>query len=49
MDEVETLSDRVGIMSKGKLKAMGTVEELTMQTDTVKLEDAFVTLSGGVL
>ncbi|MGI5067770.1 ABC transporter ATP-binding protein [Treponema denticola] len=49
MDEVETLSDRVGIMSKGKLKAMGTVQELTMQTDTVKLEDAFVTLSGGVL
>ena len=26
MDEVETLSDRVGIMSKGKLKAMGTVQ-----------------------
>ena len=49
MDEVETLSDRVGIMSKGKLKAMGTVQELTMQTDTVKLEDAFVILSGGVL
>ena len=49
MDEVETLSDRVGIMSKGKLKAMGTVQELTMQTDTVKLEDAFVTLSGGAL
>lgn len=49
MDEVETLSDRVGIMSKGKLRAMGTVQELTMQTDTVKLEDAFVILSGGVL
>lgn len=49
MDEVETLSDRVRIMSKGKLKAMGTVQELTMQTDTVKLEDAFVILSGGVL
>ena len=49
MDEVETLSDRVGIMSKGKLKAMGTVQELTTKTDTVKLEDAFVILSGGVL
>ncbi|AIN93013.1 ABC transporter ATP-binding protein [Treponema putidum] len=49
MDEVETLSDRVGIMSKGKLTAMGTVAELTMQTDTAKLEDAFVALSGGVL
>lgn len=49
MDEVENLSDRVGIMSKGQLKAVGTVEELTCRTDTTKLEDAFVLLSGGVL
>ena len=49
MDEVETLSDRVGIMAKGKLKAIGTVAELTAQTGTAKLEDAFVALSGGEL
>ena len=49
MDEVETLSDRVGIMSKGTLKAIGTVAELTTQTGTAKLEDAFVALSGGEL
>ena len=49
MDEVENLSDRVGIMSKGQLTAVGTVEELTSRTDTSKLEDAFVLLSGGVL
>jgi ABC-2 type transport system ATP-binding protein len=49
MDEVENLSDRVGIMAKGELTAMGTVAELIMQTGTSKLEDAFVVLSGGVL
>lgn len=49
MDEVENLSDRVGIMSKGQLTAVGTVGELTSRTDTSKLEDAFVLLSGGVL
>ena len=49
MDEVESLSDRVGIMAKGQLTAVGTVLELTTQTGTSKLEDAFVVLSGGVL
>ena len=49
MDEVENLSDRVGIMAKGQLTAVGTVKELTTQTGTSKLEDAFVMLSGGVL
>ena len=49
MDEVETLSDRVGIMAKGTLKAIGTVAELTTQTGTAKLEDAFIALSGGEL
>ncbi len=49
MDEVENLSDRVGIMVKGKLTAVGTVAELTAKTGTSKLEDAFVVLSGGVL
>ena len=49
MDEVENLSDRVGIMTKGQLTAVGTVAELTAQTGTSKLEDVFVVLSGGVL
>ena len=48
MDEVENLSDRVGIMVKGTLKAVGTVAELTEKTNTNNLEDAFVTLAGGV-
>ncbi len=49
LEEVEALSDRVGIMTKGKLTAVGTVAELTKQTGTEKLEDAFVILSGGTL
>ena len=49
MDEVENLSDRIGIMSKGRLTAVGTVAELTAQTNSSKLEDAFVMLSGGAM
>lgn len=47
LEEVEALSDRVGVMAGGKLKAIGTVDELTRQTGTAKLEDAFVALVGG--
>ena len=49
MDEVENLADRIGIMIKGQLTTVGTVAELTKQTGTSKLEDAFVALSGGSL
>lgn len=49
LEEVEALSDRIGVMAKGKLIAVGTVEELTKQTGTANLEDAFVTLSGGAI
>jgi ABC-2 type transport system ATP-binding protein len=49
LEEVEALSDRIGVMMKGRLAAVGTSAELTKQTATAKLEDAFVSLSGGVL
>lgn len=49
LEEAEALSDRVGVMSKGKLTAIGTVTELTAQTNTTKLEDAFIVLNGGML
>lgn len=49
LEEVEALSDRVGVMTKGKLTTVGTVDELTGQTKTKKLEDAFIILSGGTL
>jgi ABC-2 type transport system ATP-binding protein len=48
LEEAEALSDRVGIMVNGKLTAIGTVAELTEQTGTSNLEDAFVFLAGGV-
>lgn len=48
LDEVEELADRIGVMSKGKLTAMGTVKELIHQTGMTKLEDAFVALAGDV-
>lgn len=47
LEEAEALSDRVGIMANGKLTAVGTVAQLTEQTGTNKLEDAFVILAGG--
>jgi ABC-2 type transport system ATP-binding protein len=49
LEEVEALSDRIGVMTKGRLAAVGTSAELTEQTGTANLEDAFVSLSGGVL
>ena len=49
LEEVEALSDRVGVMANGKLTAIGTVAELTEQAGTSTLEDAFVMLSGGVV
>jgi ABC-2 type transport system ATP-binding protein len=49
LEEVEALSDRVGVMADGKLLTVGTVAELTVQTGTNKLEDAFVALVGGAI
>lgn len=45
MDEAEVLSDRIGIMAKGRLKAVGTVAELMAKTNTESLEEAFVSLA----
>lgn len=47
LEEAEALSDRVGIMAKGSLAAVGTVSQLTARTGTRSLEDAFVALAGG--
>ena len=49
LDEVEVLADRIGIMTKGELSAVGTAEELTRKTGTNTLEDAFITLVGGTV
>lgn len=44
LEEAEHLSDRICILQKGKVKALGTVEELTTQTHTLSLEEAFIHL-----
>jgi len=46
LEEAESLADRVGIMSKGKLKALGTPDELKKEAGTEKFEDAFLLLVG---
>lgn len=45
LEEAEALSDRVAIMSQGRLKALGTVGELMDQTRTDKFEQAFIVLA----
>ncbi len=45
LEEVEALSDRVGVMANGKLTAIGTVQELMTQTGAKNFEDAFIALA----
>lgn len=45
MEEAETLSDRIGIMTTGKLRAVGTAAELIVQTGAKDFEDAFVRIA----
>ena len=42
MEEAEALSDRVGVMSKGRLLCCDTVENIKAQTGTNSLEQAFI-------
>jgi len=45
LEEVEALSDRVGVMANGNLVAVGTVDELIRQTNAKTFEDAFIALA----
>ena len=47
MEEAESLSDRIGIMSNGKLIDIGTSKELIKKAKAKNFEDAFVTLATG--
>ena len=47
LEEAEALCDRIAVMSKGKLMALGTAEELKAQAGCDNFEDAFVKLAGG--
>lgn len=52
MEETEALSDRVGIIAHGRLKAVGTTQELIDKAGAKNFEDAFVdiaTSEGGLL
>ncbi|UCD92137.1 MAG: ABC transporter ATP-binding protein [Methanobacteriota archaeon] len=45
---VEELCDRIGIINKGRLVALGTVDSIKKQTRKDTLEDAFIAITGGV-
>ena len=45
--EATKICDRIGVIHHGRLKAEGTVEELTALTGKATFEDAFLTLIGG--
>ena len=47
LEEAEALADRIAVMAAGRLKALGTVEELLAKTGCKNLEDAFVALAEG--
>ncbi|MBQ7542120.1 MAG: ATP-binding cassette domain-containing protein [Clostridia bacterium] len=44
MDEAEALSDRIGVLANGRLRACGTAQELKTLAQADSLEDAFVKL-----
>ena len=49
MEEAEKLADRIGIMSKGKLVAVGSADELKTKAGVENFEDAFIKIAGGEL
>jgi len=46
MHEVETLCDRIGIIYKGRMYALGTLDELRAQTGLVHMDDIFFHIVG---
>ena len=45
LEEAQALADSIGILSRGRLTAQGTAEELIRRTGQGSLEDAFVALT----
>lgn len=45
MEEAEALADRIAIIDRGRLQALGTVEELKAETKSTSLEAAFLQLT----
>lgn len=46
LEEAESLAGRIGIMNQGRLRAVGTAEELKALAGCESFEDAFVALAG---
>ncbi|MGH7234702.1 MAG: ATP-binding cassette domain-containing protein [Candidatus Saccharimonadales bacterium] len=46
LEEAETNANRIAIIDHGKLLRIGTVAELTSETKTTSLEEAYLTLTG---
>lgn len=46
LEEAEALADRIGVMKAGRLRAVGTADELKTLTGCGSFEDAFVALAG---
>jgi ABC-2 type transport system ATP-binding protein len=46
LDEAEHVADRIAIIDHGKIITTGTVKELTSQTKTKTLEEAYLQLTG---
>jgi ABC-2 type transport system ATP-binding protein len=49
MDEADVLCDRIGIMHKSKLIALGSPHELKEKTGTTTLDEAFIRLTGDLI
>lgn len=45
LEEAEALADRIGILSGGRMKALGTAAEIEAATGTASLEEAFLALT----
>ena len=48
MEEAENICDRVVLINKGKVIAIGTPEKICKDTNTTNIRDAFLNLIGGV-
>ena len=45
MEEAEALADRIGVMIKGKMVELGTLQELEKRTGKKGLEEVFVSIT----
>ena len=46
LEEAEALSDRIGILSHGRLRICGTAQELCAAAGETRFEEAFIKLAG---